>query len=115
MRQFNRQVRMDQRQLRFYAVCAICGKRQYGGRLPFLCRSQGLLPRLEQGQADPFRQKLYMQSRRKAVEQLVLRFNLCRGCGTWVCDECFACDQGDGLCHRCITALEREKSSKNEL
>ena len=38
MKQFYEHIRVDAETLRFYAMCLICGKKQYGAKIPLICR-----------------------------------------------------------------------------
>ena len=103
MRRFYEQVRADDTTFYFYTECAICRKRKYGRRLPFLCRSKKLLQRVEHG-GGGLRKKLYNRCHAGAVQELALQLNRCDSCGSWVCDDCFRNSGADGRCALCADA-----------
>ena len=111
MRDFYKQVHIDVKTMRFSAKCPICGKPEFGSRLPFICRSERNLIRLEKGESGIIKQLAYNKSHALAVQDLARLFNLCRSCGGWVCDKCFCENEGGGICVNCAS---RKKTDKNE-
>lgn len=110
MRQFYEQVRVDEIQMRFYAECPNCGKRKYAGKLPLLCRNKEMLPQFRSGKAGKLRQKAYNKSMVAAVQYLARLFDLCRGCGKWVCDDCYDSNSDCGICRECETHKKQESN-----
>ena len=102
MRQFYEQVRVDGETLRFYAQCPICGKKQYGARIPLMCRSVRTLAKCAKGQANKLSQTIYNHAKATSVQQLALQFNQCRNCYRWVCDDCYDISGSDGACRDCV-------------
>ncbi len=71
---------------RFHVTCEVCGKRITG-------RKHGIL-RL-------FPQK-YEKAKQRAARSLATAFNYCKGCGKWVCNDCYTItDQEDDMCIEC--------------
>jgi len=101
MRRFYEHVRVDKEGLRFYVSCPICGMRQYGSRIPLLCRRVRTLALCETGRARGLSQKRYNHTKAAAVQQLAMHFNQCRYCLRWVCDRCYDADDGEGACRDC--------------
>lgn len=101
MRQFYKQVRVDAETLRFYAQCPICGKKQYGARIPLMCRSVRTLAKCTKGRANKFSQTIYNHAKATAVQQLAMYFNQCRHCYQWICDKCYDINDSDGACRDC--------------
>ena len=101
MKQFYHQVVADEATLRFYALCANCGKRINAGRLPLLCRDKSLLTQYAAGTVGGIRQTLYNRSYGRAVQRHARFFNRCPSCGKWVCDDCFDLSDGYGACKSC--------------
>ena len=101
MRQFYEQVRVDAETLRFYARCPICGKKEFGARLPLICRNAGVLAKCAKGRANRFSQKAYNHAKAASTQQLALCFNQCRYCYRWVCDACYNIDDPHGACTDC--------------
>ncbi|MBE6933004.1 MAG: hypothetical protein E7464_06475 [Ruminococcaceae bacterium] len=100
MRQFYQSVRVDAESLRFYYQCSICGRMQYGEKLPLLCRGVRALARCAVGKGG-MSQRVFNRAKVQAVQQLALQFNQCRYCLRWVCDECYDMDHTDGICCTC--------------
>lgn len=101
MRKFYQRIRVDETTMRFCAACAVCGKTEYHGRLPLLCRNKRLLPVLEQGQGHGIAQSAYMRARMRACRELAKLFNYCQSCGRWVCDDCFNIEGDRDACGEC--------------
>ena len=102
MRQFYEHVRVDKETLRFSVSCPICGKREYGMQLPFLCRGIRILARCEKGKANKLSQRIYNQTKANAVQQLAMHFNQCRSCYRFVCDDCYDVADSEGACKECV-------------
>ncbi len=103
MRDFYKQVYIDVKTKRFVASCPICGKTEYGSRLPLICRSDSNHIKLEKGEAGIIKQLAYNKCHALAVQELARLFNLCRRCGLWVCDECFLKNENCGICANCAS------------
>lgn len=101
MKQFYEHVRVDGETLRFYAVCPICGRKQYGPRLPLICWSVRALTRCEKGQAARLWQSAFNRARANATQQLAMQFNQCRYCYRLVCDDCYDSADALGACRDC--------------
>ena len=102
MKQFYEHVRVDAETLRFYAECPICGKKQYGARIPLVCRSVRTLARCVKGKANTVSQSAFNHTKATATQQLALQFNQCRNCYRWVCDDCYDISGSDGACRDCV-------------
>lgn len=101
MKQFYEHIRIDAETLRFYAACQCCGKKQYGARIPLVCRSVKILARCAKGRANTVSQKTFNHTKANATQQLALQFNQCRYCRRWVCDDCYDITSSDGACRDC--------------
>lgn len=101
MKQFYELVRVDAESLRFYVLCPICGRKQYGQRIPLLCRSARALARCSAGRAGRFRQSAFNRARAAATQLLALQCNQCRHCHRWVCDDCYDITDPLGACRSC--------------
>lgn len=101
MKQFFEHIHVDAQTLRFYADCPICGKRQYGARIPSACRCARTLFLCTRGEASPFAQSRFNHARTNATLRLALRFNQCRHCLRWVCDDCYDVTDALGACVDC--------------
>ncbi len=107
MRDFYKQTGVSQN-ARFYAACAICGKKHYGSKLPLLCRTANMPELLENGRAGKIRRCVYNKSFVSAVQVLAGYFNLCRSCGSWVCDKCFVPEKRNGICITCNDKINKK-------
>ena len=107
MKLFYKRIRVDAETLRFYAECPICGKKQYGAKIPLICRSVRTLARCENGRANKLSQSAFNRAKVKATQQLALRFNQCRHCYQWVCDDCYDNTDALGACRDCFQKNER--------
>ncbi len=101
MKQFYEQVRVDAETLRFYAECPICGKKQYGARIPLICQSVRTLARCADGRANKLSQATFNHTKATATQQLAIQFNQCRYCYRWVCDDCYDITDAFGACRDC--------------
>ena len=101
MKQFYEHIRVDAETLRFYAKCPICGKKQYGVRIPLICRSVRTLARCAGGRANRFSQSAFNHAKANATQQLAMRFNQCRLCYQLVCDDCYDSTDALGACRDC--------------
>lgn len=101
MRQFYKQVQVDETEKRFYAECPSCGKRMYSRRLPMLCRRKDMLKHFSAGTAGGVRQTLYNRRQVASVQNLARFFNRCNLCGKWICDDCYDVLHDDGACISC--------------
>ena len=101
MKLFYKQIRVDAETLRFYAECPICGKKQYGAKIPLICRSVRTLARCAGGRANKISQATFNHAKVKATQQLSLRFNQCRHCFQCVCDDCYDSTDAFGACRNC--------------
>lgn len=101
MKQLYKQVRVDEKEMRFYAECPSCSRRKDAGRLPLLCRNREMLTLFAQGKSSRLRQKAYDKRKTAAVQYLARFFNLCLSCGKWVCDDCYDSDSDRGVCRNC--------------
>lgn len=79
MQRLFEQVSFDKEKNQFFAVCSDCGKRVYATKLP-----------------------LIHQRKESATWCLAKYFNRCDICRSWVCDRCFALDEGYGICRSCL-------------
>ena len=102
MKLFYKRIRVDAETLRFYAECPICGKRQYGAKIPLICRSVRTLARCANGRANKLSQSAFNHAKVKATQQLALRFNQCRHCFQCVCDDCYDSTDAFGACRDCF-------------
>ena len=109
MQNFYHQVRPSEKTMAFYAKCALCGKQLYGVKIPVLCRGKKRLKSLEEGCCGKLSQKCYNRGKANAVQRLAMQFNRCCVCSSWVCDDCFEPDVGNGACKDCAKNIEREK------
>ena len=107
MKLFYKRIRVDAETLRFYAECPICGKKQYGAKIPLICRSVRTLARCANGRANKLSQSAFNHAKVKATQQLALRFNQCRHCYQWVCDDCYDNTDALGACRDCFQKNER--------
>ena len=107
MKLFYKRIRVDAETLRFYAECPICGKKQYGARIPLICRSVRTLARCANGRANKLSQSAFNHAKVKATQQLALRFNQCRHCFQCVCDDCYDSTDAFGACRDCFQKNER--------
>ena len=114
MKQFYKQVVLDETTLRFYALCAECGKRTEAGRLPLPCRNKALLAQYAAGTVGGIRQTLYNLNYAKAVRRLARFFNRCPSCGKWVCDDCFDLTDGYGACGSCAETIRSRAEIDNK-
>lgn len=89
MRHFYQQVHVDPTSMRFYAECPLCGKKQYAGKIPLLCRKKSHIIELEAGHGKKIRQAIYNHKKAATVQNLTLLFNLSRKHAMWICDQCF--------------------------
>ena len=101
MKQFYEQVRVDAETLRFYTECPICSKKQYGARIPLICRSVRTLARCANGRANKLSQATFNHTKATATQQLAIQFNQCRHCYRWVCDDCYDITDALGACRDC--------------
>ncbi len=101
MRQFYEHIRVDAETLHFYAACEICGKKQFGTRIPMFCRRVQTLAKCAKGKANKLSQALFNHAKATSTQLLAIHFNQCRHCYNWVCDDCY--DIGDelGACRNC--------------
>jgi len=107
MKLFYKRIRVDAETLRFYAECPICGKKQYGAKIPLICRSVRTLARCANGRANKLSQSAFNHAKVKATQQLALRFNQCRHCFQCVCDDCYDSTDAFGACRDCFHKNER--------
>ena len=101
MKQFYEHIRVDTETLRFYAMCPICGKKQYGAKIPLMCRSVRTLARCTKGMANKICQTAFNRTKANTTQQLAMQFNQCRHCYKWVCDECYDSTDSLGACRDC--------------
>ena len=101
MKQFYEHIHVDAETLRFYAACPICGIKQYGARIPLLCRSVRTLARCVKGKANKISQTAFNHTKANTTQQLAIQFNQCRYCYRWVCDACFDISDDLGACRDC--------------
>ena len=101
MKQFYERIRVDVETLHFYAACPVCGKKQYGGKIPLLCRSVRTLARCFNGRAGALCQTVFNHAKANATLLLAIRFNQCRYCGQLVCDDCYDSADDLGACRDC--------------
>ena len=88
--------------LQFCAECEICGKKEYGFKIPFLCRSIRTLARCEKGTANKISQGLYNRAKANATQMIAIKMNQCRQCRLWVCDSCYNNNDALGICRHCF-------------
>lgn len=101
MRQFYEHIRVDAEALSFSAECAICGRKQYAVKLPLGCRNVRTLSGCVSGKANKISQTAFNHAKANATQQLALRFNQCRYCYRWVCDDCYDSTDTLGACRDC--------------
>ena len=101
MKQFYEHIRVDGETLRFSVKCPICGKKQYGAKIPLLCRSVRTLAKCGDGTANRFSQRAFNHAKANATQQLAIRFNQCRHCYRLVCDDCYDNTDALGACMDC--------------
>ena len=106
MKLFYKRIRVDAETLRFYAECPICGKKQYGAKIPLICRSVRTLARCADGRANKLSQSAFNHAKVKATQQLALKFNQCRHCFQCVCDDCYDSTDAFGACRNCVQKNE---------
>ncbi len=101
MKQFYQQVSVDYKSGRFQFICPVCGKVEYGIKVPFLCSAGKTISLCEQGRAMGLWQDIFNRRKAKAVTQLSHRVNLCTNCGRFVCDNCYSRANPTGSCAKC--------------
>jgi len=101
MKQFYEHIRVDMETLRFYTKCPICGKNQYGAKIPLICRGARSLARCTKGKANKFSQSAFNHAKATATQKLALQFNQCRYCYQLVCDDCYDSTDDLGACRNC--------------
>ncbi len=101
MRQFYKNVKLDTETLHFCAECEICCKKEYGVKIPILCRSIRTLARCEKGKANKISQALYNRAKANSTQLLAMKMNKCQHCGLWVCDKCYDAEASFGTCSKC--------------
>ncbi len=101
MRQFYKNVGADAETLQFCAECEICGKKEHGTKIPFLCRSVRTLARCEKGKANKLSQALYNHAKANSTQLLAMKMNKCQHCYIWVCDNCYDAEDSFGACSKC--------------
>lgn len=101
MKQFYEHIRVDAEKLHFYAECQICGKKQYGARIPIICRSMRILAQCTKGSANRISRYAFNHTKAKTTQQLAMHFNQCRHCYRWVCDDCYDSTDSIGACLNC--------------
>ena len=103
MKQFYEHVRVDAETLRFYTKCPICGKKLYGAKIPFICRSVRTLAKCKKSKANKIYQTTFNHAKANATQLLAMQFNQCRHCFKWVCDKCYDSTDTLGACRDCQT------------
>ena len=101
MKQFYEHIRVDAEKLRFYIRCEICGKKQYGEKIPVICRNVRTLLRCTEGRANKISQAVFNHTKANATQLLAMHFNQCRHCYRWVCDDCYDITDSKGICIEC--------------
>ena len=101
MNLFFEQVLTDTENLCFYARFAICGHKEYAGKVPFFCQSGQIVIECVKGEAAKLRQNSFNHARAGAAKRLAKRFNRCVTCYRWVCDDCYDTDDCRGACVNC--------------
>ncbi len=101
MRQFYKNVKVDTETLHFCAECEICATKEYGTKIPILCRSVRILARCEKGKAGKLCQALYNRAMANSTQLIAMRLNQCRHCHKWVCDSCYDNADEYGACSKC--------------
>jgi len=101
MRKFYKNVRPDTETMRFCAECEICRKREYGLKIPVLCRSIRTLARCEKGTANKISRGLYNRAKANSTQVIAMKMNQCRNCYKWVCDNCYISEDEYGACTGC--------------
>ncbi len=112
MKQFYKQVRVDAEALCFCVRCDVCGKELHGMKIPLFCRSVRTLARCENGKANRMSQSIYNHAKANATQLLAMRFNQCRHCYRWVCDECYDTTDVIGACKKCSQLNIAETTNK---
>jgi len=110
MRQFYEHVLADEKTMRFFTECAICGSRKYSHRIPAICRKRILLKLLENGEVGGIRQAAYNHAKARSVQYLARFFNKCRCGGKWVCDDCFDTGNDYGYCKQCMETVSKRQA-----
>ncbi len=101
MRQFYKNVEVDALTFYFCTRCEICGKKEYGVKIPVLCRSVRTLARCEKGEANKVSQALYNRAKAKSTQLIAMKMNKCQHCCLWVCDNCYNTEDSFGACNEC--------------
>ncbi len=101
MRQFYKNIGVNAETLHFYAKCENCGKKEYGLKLPFLCRSIKTLALCEMGKANKLSQALYNRAKAISTQLIAMKMNKCQHCHSWVCDNCYNAEDSSGACIKC--------------
>ena len=101
------QVFVESQSGRFYAECAVCGKKRFAHSVPAFLRKPKLLELCKIGKASQKQQEAFDKSKADAVSILVRFFNLCRCGGKWVCDGCYDPHSEEGYCKRCMENVTR--------
>ncbi len=101
MRQFYKNVKVDTETLQFCAECEICKKKEYGLKIPVLCRSIKTLARCEKGKANKICRSLYNRAKANSTQIIAIKMNQCKRCHSWVCDNCFISEDEYGACTGC--------------
>lgn len=107
MKQFYEHIRVDAETLRFYVKCPICGRKQYGAKIPLSCRKIRTLARCAKGKANKLSQTAFNHAKANATQQLAMLVNHCRHCYKWVCDNCYDSNDFIGACRDCSSTTTK--------
>lgn len=108
MKQLFEHIRVDAETLRFYAQCSVCGKKQYGAKIPIICRRVKTLSRCAKGKAGRLSQSAFNHAKAASVQFIAMEFNLCRNCFQWVCDNCYDINNDGWQCMNCSQKQQLE-------
>jgi len=101
------QVNVDLHSRRFYAECAVCGRKRFAHTVPIGLKNRKMLELCIIGKAPQKEQDAFDKSKANAVGILIRFFNLCKCGGKWVCDECYDTESELGYCKRCMESVNK--------
>ena len=99
MRHFYENVDTDVESMRFWVSCPVCGRKQYGEKIPALCSGARNLERCRKGRGDKLSQVIFNRRKALSVQRLARFFNQCEKCHRFVCDDCY--DTEGSICLEC--------------
>ena len=101
LRQFYEQVRVDEKEMLFYAECPVCRKRFNSHKIPVICRNKNSIEKYEKGKAHDLKQIAFNKRKVLAVRELAKNFNYLPCFNKWVCDNCYVNNDDCGACREC--------------